>query len=217
MPREIPRTKASEPELWRFVWSAPEQTVEQTMETPSRPLWRHCNALRCVRADQMSRYMGDRNLYILRGKHYSDVTKEHDGVSNHQPHDCLLNCLFGRRSKESSKLCVTGLCAGNSSVTGEFPTQRVSNAEDASIWWHHHETTAVGVLVTLGGRAPAAIALALFFLNKSVSSLGGLNHSCSNLKRAGSESSWCNCVNIMAADALAPCVARPPTPMILTT
>ena len=26
----------------------------------------------------------------------------HDGVSNHQPHYCLLNSLFGRRSKKSS-------------------------------------------------------------------------------------------------------------------
>ena len=33
-----------------------------------------------------------------------------DGVSNHQPHDCLLNRLFRRRSKKTSKLRVTGLC-----------------------------------------------------------------------------------------------------------
>ena len=38
----------------------------------------------------------------------------HDSVSNHQPHDCLLNRVFRRRSKETSKLRVTGLCAGNS-------------------------------------------------------------------------------------------------------
>ena len=47
-----------------------------------------------------------------------------DGGSNHQPHDCLLIRLFRRRSKKTSKLCVTGLCAGNSPVTGEFPAQR---------------------------------------------------------------------------------------------
>ena len=35
-----------------------------------------------------------------------------DSVSNHQPHDCLLNRLFRRRSKKTSKLRVTGLCAG---------------------------------------------------------------------------------------------------------
>ena len=37
-----------------------------------------------------------------------------DGVSNHQPHGCLLNRLFRRRSKKTSKLRVTGLCVGNS-------------------------------------------------------------------------------------------------------
>ena len=38
----------------------------------------------------------------LRGRHNGC-----DGVSNHQPHDCLLNLLFGRRSKKTSKLRVT--------------------------------------------------------------------------------------------------------------
>ena len=41
-----------------------------------------------------------------------------DGVSNHQPHDCLLNRLFKRRSKKTSKLRATGLRAGNSPGTG---------------------------------------------------------------------------------------------------
>ena len=61
-----------------------------------------------------------------------------DGVSNHQPHDCLVNRLFRRRSKKTSKLRVTGLWKENSPVTGEFPAQRASNAENVSIWWHHH-------------------------------------------------------------------------------
>ena len=61
-----------------------------------------------------------------------------DGVTNHQPHDCLLKRLFRRRSKKTSKLRVTGLCEGNSPVTGEFPAQRASNAENVSIWWRHH-------------------------------------------------------------------------------
>ena len=51
---------------------------------------------------------------------------ECDAISNHQPHDCLLNCLFRRRSKKTSNLHLTGLCVGNSPVTGEFPTQRAS-------------------------------------------------------------------------------------------
>ena len=43
-----------------------------------------------------------------------------------------------RRSKKTSMLRVTGLCAGNSPVTGEFPTQRASNAENISIWWRNN-------------------------------------------------------------------------------
>ena len=39
---------------------------------------------------------------------------DHDGVSNHQPRCCLLNRLFRRRWKKTSKLRVTGLCVGNS-------------------------------------------------------------------------------------------------------
>ena len=42
--------------------------------------------------------------------------------------------------KKASKLRVTGLCAGNSPGTGEFPAQRASNAENVSIWWRHHGT-----------------------------------------------------------------------------
>ena len=38
----------------------------------------------------------------------------------------------------------TDLTATFESVTGEFPAQRASNAENVSIWWRHHD----GVLVT---------------------------------------------------------------------
>ena len=61
-----------------------------------------------------------------------------DCVSNHQPHECLLNRIFRRRSQITSKLRVTGLCAGNSPGTGEFSAQMASNAENVSIWWRHH-------------------------------------------------------------------------------
>ena len=47
--------------------------------------------------------------WSLRWRH-----NDHDGLSYHQPHGCLLNRLFSRRSKKTSKLRVTGLCAGNS-------------------------------------------------------------------------------------------------------
>ena len=63
---------------------------------------------------------------------------EPNGVSNQQPQDCLLNRLFRRWSKKTSKLCITGLCVGKSPTSGEFPAQRASNAENVSIWWRHH-------------------------------------------------------------------------------
>ena len=66
-----------------------------------------------------------------------------DGISNHQPHDCLLNHLFRHSSKKTSKLRLTGLCAwGNSLVTCEFPTERASNTENVSIWWRYHDANA---------------------------------------------------------------------------
>ena len=37
-----------------------------------------------------------------------------------------------RRSKETSKLRVTGLCDGNLLAPSEFPAQRASNAENVS-------------------------------------------------------------------------------------
>ena len=73
---------------------------------------------------------------------------DHAGVSNHQPHGCLLNRLFRRKSKKTSKLRVTGLCAGNSPGTGEFPAQMASYAENVSIWWRHHVCVHSGPLFT---------------------------------------------------------------------
>ena len=65
-----------------------------------------------------------------------------NGVSNHQLHHCLLNRLFKHRSKKTLKLRVIGLCAGNLPVTGEFPAQMASNAENV-VWWRNHDCIAV--------------------------------------------------------------------------
>ena len=72
----------------------------------------------------------DKDKIVLRPSYLNNALQwRHNGVSNNQHHDCLLNHLLRRRSKKTSKLHVTGLCEGNSQVTGEFPTQRASNAE----------------------------------------------------------------------------------------
>ena len=120
------------------------QSRRQWSETPSCSLWRHCNRNRVIPStmimvDICCEYSpGDLHRFLcispLRWRH--DVR---DDVSNHQPHDCLLNRLF-RQIWKNSKLRVTGLCEGNSPVTGEFPAQRASNTENVSIWWRHHDT-----------------------------------------------------------------------------
>ena len=45
-----------------------------------------------------------------------------DGVSHHQPLDCVLNRLFRRRSKKTSELRVTGLCE----VKSPLPCGKIS-------------------------------------------------------------------------------------------
>ena len=88
----------------------------------------------------------------------------HDSVSNYQPHDCLLNHLSRRRSKKTSKFRVTGLCAGNSPGTGEFPAQMASNAENVSIWWRHHDEKAPSV--NLSSLLLPAVTRAMQYLSK---------------------------------------------------
>ena len=113
-------------------------------------------------ADQR-KHQSSASLAFVRGIHRSSVDSPHKGpvtrkmfpfddvimplqlhrngrndVSNHLRLDCLLNRLCRSRSKKASKPRVTGLCEGNLPVTDAFPAQRVSNAENVSIWWHHH-------------------------------------------------------------------------------
>ena len=77
-------------------------------------------------------------LYVAKPLQLQWRHNEHDGAPNNRRPDCLLNRLFRRRSKKTSKLRVTGLCEGNSPVTGEFPTQRASDVENVSIWLRYH-------------------------------------------------------------------------------
>ena len=47
---------------------------------------------------------------------------------------CSSACSGADQRKHGS----TGLCEGNPPVTSGFPSQRVSDAENVSIWWRHH-------------------------------------------------------------------------------
>ena len=62
-----------------------------------------------------------------------------DYVSNHQPHHCLLNRLFRRRSKKTSNIRVTGLCVGNSPGPVNSPhkwpvTRKMFPFDDVIMW-----------------------------------------------------------------------------------
>ena len=107
-------------------------------ETSSRPLWRQCNVSTWYMSVDMSRRNEARKILLPFYETTSlvrDATllrrhNERDGVPNHRRLDCLLHLLFRRRSKKTSTLHVTGLCAGNSPVPDDFPAQRASNTEN---------------------------------------------------------------------------------------
>ena len=70
---------------------------------------------------------------------------ERDGVPNHRRLDGLFNHFFRRRSKKRSKLCVTGLCEGNSPVTSPHKGPVARKMLMTSSWtqqivtlWHGH-------------------------------------------------------------------------------
>ena len=70
--------------------------------------------------------------------HYSEVIMS--AMASQITGVCLLKRLFSRRSKKASKLHVTGLCQGNSPVTGEFPhkgpvTRKMFPFDDVIMEW----------------------------------------------------------------------------------
>ena len=76
----------------------------------------------------------DHKVYLYHSKLITTLQRRHngcDGISNHQPRDCLLK----RRSKKTSERRVTSICGGNSPVN----SQMASNAGNVSFWWRHHE------------------------------------------------------------------------------
>ena len=106
----------------------------------TRPQWVNSSSRQCIHYLFLTRhdklFNDEKKLAPSPWRH-----NERDGVTNHRRLNCFLNRFFTHRSKKTSKLRVTGLCEGNSPVTGEFLAQRASNAENVSIWWRHHPRT----------------------------------------------------------------------------
>ena len=69
--------------------------------------------------------------------HYSDVITS-AMASQITTLTIVYSTVCSGADKKTSKLRVTGLCEGNSPMTGEFPAQRASNAEIFSILWRYH-------------------------------------------------------------------------------
>ena len=106
------RWRLKSPASWLFTQAFIQTQIKENINAPRH--WPLCGE-----------FTGDRWIPRTKGQYRgkcfhlmtSSLRWRHngrDGVSNHQPHECLLNRLFRRRSKKTAKLCVTGLCAGKS-------------------------------------------------------------------------------------------------------
>ena len=72
---------------------------------------------------------------LLFGTHWSALcVKKGDLLQNICLH--IYGVAWLRHQMETFSVLLAP-CVGNSPVTGELPTQRASNAENASIWWRH--------------------------------------------------------------------------------
>ena len=135
-------------ELWWFICCWNEQAVEQRVAllviyVAMTLMWRQCHqrihvqvkstillhkqwyGYSCVNAQQ--------SCVVSYFSTYLSLEKASFCVSNYRRLVCLLNRLFRRRSKKTSKPLVTGLHVGNPPVTGWFPSQRASDEENVSI------------------------------------------------------------------------------------
>ena len=93
----------------------------------------------------------NRTIYLFRGRFRSGSLSGFcpESILQWERHDAIMSTMASQitsltivystvYSRRRSKLRATGLCERNSPVTGEFPAQRASNAENVSIWWRHH-------------------------------------------------------------------------------
>ena len=73
-------------------------------------------------------------------RHHNYVVHECHGVSNHQQINLFMLTI---RKHQTPEILVP--CEGNQPVTGEFPSQRTSNAESVSMTWRRYESIAIGL------------------------------------------------------------------------
>ena len=133
-----------------------QRPVTRGFDAPSHSLWRHCNDggfycwihFNCVKFQNTASI--NPNFLLIQNKrvfsyhtisaivyvHYDDVIM---GAMASQITSRLFTQPFIQAQiKENIKAPRHWPLWGNSLLTGEFPAQMASNAENVSIWWRHH-------------------------------------------------------------------------------
>ena len=96
-----------------------------------------------------------RYLFRIVWSHYNDVImSDMTSQNTSQPHDCLLNRLFRRRSKKTSRLRVTGLCMGIHQWPVNSPhkwpvTRKMSPSDDVIIFGEILHSICLHLAVTI--------------------------------------------------------------------
>ena len=75
---------------------------------------------------------------MVRSLHYNDVIMSAMASQITSLTIVYSTVYSGADQRKYQSSVSLAFCAGNSSVTGEFPAQKVSNAENVSIWCRHH-------------------------------------------------------------------------------
>ena len=139
---------------WRYSWSNADRRLYYMFECMFFGMYwtitteSEGRILMTLYTQWMSQHAAVFPRYTLQWHH-----NERNGISNPRRLYCLLNCWFRRRSKKTSKLRVSALCAGNQFAGDRWiPRTKASNAENVSIWWRHHEDR---IHETLSTRVPS--------------------------------------------------------------
>ena len=94
---------------------------------------------------------------------------QHDGVSNHQPHNCLLNHLLKRRSKKKHQSSASlAFVRGIHRWPVNSPTQKASNEENVSIWWRHHGCIIIILALLISSRHLTYVSMYIEYLSINV-------------------------------------------------
>ena len=126
---------------WRAVY-APTRALFWSL-FPSCEAAREINVKNNSWASAQTVHHGSTYIILFLTRHDAAINDDQRTIFTHRHRASLVLFTFwhwrhNQRSKKTLKLRATGLCAGNSPGTGEFPAQMASDTENVSISWRHH-------------------------------------------------------------------------------